>query len=139
MSQDTPAVTVNSFPQRGKTPSFGFVLPSSGHILTTNKTMFTIRPLLKGLEDNKHSKRGLATFYTAVFSSFDDPHFFLNLCGATKGECRPGVAPILLCKIGLVLNGVHQFLPCKGSTGSLVLLLLPLMHLLRSLSAAVDL
>lgn len=77
-------------------------------------------------------------FYTAVSSSCDDPHGFLNLCGARKGECSLGMAPILLCKMGLVLNGVHQFLPCRGSMGSLVLLLLPLIHLLRSLSAAAN-
>lgn len=56
-SRERPTVTVNTqfFSTTWKMPRFVFVLASSGHIPTTNMSMFTISPLLKGLKANNYS------------------------------------------------------------------------------------
>lgn len=85
----------------------------SGHIPKTSTSMFSIGPGLKRLLDNNYSssQSGWKNFILLCLLPVIHPCGFLNVCGARKGECSLGMAPIQLCKIGLVLNGVHEFLP----------------------------
>lgn len=59
------------------------------------------------------SWKGWKTFSTAVFLFlwYILVASWVCVCTARKGEYKLVMFPIQLCKIGLVLNGVHQFLP----------------------------
>ncbi len=90
--------------QRCKCQDFLFVFVDIIHIPRANASMFSIGPVLKRLWDNYSLSQWLKDFYCCDTSSG------LPKC-ARKGECKLKTSPIQFCKIGLVLNGVHQFLP----------------------------
>lgn len=72
---------------------------SSGHIPKTSTSMFSICPMLERL-------------FNSNYSSSQNILIAFCMCVETeKVNTLLKMAPIHLCKIGLVLNGVYQFLP----------------------------
>lgn len=109
----TPVDTVNTpFLQHGKCQGLYLCSwPSSGHIPRTNMSMLSIGPVLNRSLDNNSpsSQSGWKNVILLSILAVMHPHGFLTVCGARRGECSLGMASFQLCKIGLVLKGVHQW------------------------------